>query len=99
FFDTILRQTPDTVWEVIIGKDNEWHSTDGKYGSTGNSQPPQTNNRSTNSDRRPIEIDSDESDVEVLSSNVRSQVENSPIRVKDEEADAGRDADTKCMHQ
>lgn len=33
YFDEILRQTPDSVEDVMVEADGQWHTTDNKYGS------------------------------------------------------------------
>ncbi|EJU01896.1 hypothetical protein DACRYDRAFT_79580 [Dacryopinax primogenitus] len=35
YFDSILRATPDSVDDVIMEADGEWHTSDNKYGSEG----------------------------------------------------------------
>ncbi|KAF5374880.1 hypothetical protein D9758_000321 [Tetrapyrgos nigripes] len=34
FFESILKACPDTVEDVMVEADGEWHTTDNKYGST-----------------------------------------------------------------
>lgn len=34
YFDEILKQTPDSVDDVMVEADGEWHTTDNKYGSS-----------------------------------------------------------------
>lgn len=34
YFDEILKQTPDSVEDVIVEADGEWHTSDNRYGST-----------------------------------------------------------------
>ena len=35
YFDDILRETPESVEDVMVEADGEWHTSDNKYGSTG----------------------------------------------------------------
>ncbi|KAG5638656.1 hypothetical protein H0H81_011208 [Sphagnurus paluster] len=34
YFDEILKQTPESIEDVIVEADGEWHTSDNKYGST-----------------------------------------------------------------
>ncbi|KAJ7634252.1 PINIT domain-containing protein [Mycena polygramma] len=34
YFDEILKQSPESVEDVVVEADGEWHTTDNKYGST-----------------------------------------------------------------
>ncbi|KAH9486987.1 E3 SUMO-protein ligase pli1 [Psilocybe cubensis] len=55
YFDEILRQTPDSVEDVMVEADGQWHTTDNKYGSREwiAAHPPSANSSSSSSKKPP----------------------------------------------
>ncbi|KAG8712474.1 hypothetical protein FRC09_019831 [Ceratobasidium sp. 395] len=102
-FESILRQTPDTVTEVIVETGGEWHTRDKKYSSPGWKDSNSRNlvpRDGSASENDPIVIDldeSEESDVEIIASNIHRQPSRSPTYVKDKPEKPA--TDSKCVYQ
>ncbi|RDB28615.1 E3 SUMO-protein ligase pli1 [Hypsizygus marmoreus] len=69
YFDEILKQTPESVEDVIVEADGEWHTSDNKYGSPAWKtlhpvsavpvrKPPSTSQQSSRSPSKPTNTDS-----------------------------------------
>lgn len=58
YFDSILKETPESVEDVMVEADGEWHSSDNKYGSTAwkAAHPPAPKVTIPSSPRKPAPI-------------------------------------------
>lgn len=56
YFDVILKESPDSVEDVIVEADGEWHSSDNKYGSARwrAAHPPLVPKQNPSSPRKPL---------------------------------------------